>query len=127
MAELPGDVDPARLPPVLAPGAEFSGLLVLHGATRIDGHISGQIVGADVLCIGPEACVEASLAAEEIVVAGEVRGDLVAGRRVELRPGSRVFGNVDTPILRVAEGSLLEGECRSGGERRNPEATPPSA
>jgi cytoskeletal protein CcmA (bactofilin family) len=114
-------IDPTQLAPVLAPGAEFSGLLVLHGATRIDGSIRGEIVGADVLCIGPGACVEASLAAQEIVVAGEVRGDLVAGRRVELRRGARVVGNVETPVLSVAEGSFLEGRCRSG-----PVAQPPS-
>lgn len=113
-------IDPTQLAPVLAPGAEFSGLLVLHGATRIDGNITGEIVGADVLCVGPGACVAASLAAEEIVVAGEVQGDLVAGRRVELRRGARVIGDVETPLLNVAEGAVVEGRCRSG-------AIPPEA
>ena len=120
-------LDPIQLAPLLAPGAEFSGLLVLHGAARIDGSISGEIVGANVLCIGPGACVAASLAAEEIVVAGEVRGDLVAGRRVELRPGARVLGNVETPLLNVAEGALIEGHCRSGMISPASREVPPSA
>lgn len=127
MREDHSGLDPTQLAPVLAPGAEFSGLLVLHGATRIDGSISGEIVGADVLCIGPGACVAASLAAEEIVVAGEVQGDLVAGRRVELRRGARVVGNVETPVLNVAEGALIEGRCRSGVIPPPSSEVPPSA
>jgi cytoskeletal protein CcmA (bactofilin family) len=120
-------LDPTQLVPVLAPGAEFSGLLVLHGTARIDGSISGEIVGAEVLCIGPGARVAASLAAEEIVVAGEVQGNLVAGRRVELRRGARVLGDVETPLLNVAEGALIEGRCRSGAIPPASPEVPPSA
>lgn len=108
--------DPERLEPVLGSGAGFDGLLVLHGAARIDGHVRGEIIGADLLCIGPGACVEACLDAQEIVVAGEVRGDVTGSRRVELRPGARVHGAVRTARLSVAEGSFLEGRCRAGGE-----------
>ncbi len=106
--------------PVLAPGAEFSGLLVLHGAARIEGRVSGEVIGAQVLCIGPGASVEASLAAEEIVVAGEVTGDLRGRERVELRPGARVRGGVETARLAVAEGSFLEGPCRTARGAEGP-------
>ncbi|MDJ0849731.1 MAG: polymer-forming cytoskeletal protein [Myxococcota bacterium] len=107
-----------RMDPVLGPGAEFSGLLVLHGAARIEGRVSGEVMGAQVLCIGPGASVEASLAADEIVVAGEVQGDLRGRERVELRPGARVRGAVETARLSVAEGSFFEGPCRTarGGD-----------
>lgn len=121
MFDTPGTIVPERLQPVLAEGAEFTGLLVLHGATRIDGGIRGEVMGADVLCIGPGASIEANLAAQEIVVAGEVKGDLAAGRRIELRPGARVVGDVATARLSVAEGAVLEGVCRAG--RAGPEAS----
>ncbi len=102
-----------RMEPVLASGAEFSGLLVLHGAARIEGRVSGEVMGARVLWIGSGASVEASLAADEIVVVGEVRGDLRGQARVELRPGARVQGAIETARLSVAEGSFLEGPCRT--------------
>ena len=127
MPERPSGVDPERLAPVLANGAEFTGLLVLHGATRIDGGVRGEIVGADVLCVGPGALVEAHLSAEEIVVAGEVRGNLTGGRRIELRPGARVLGSVRTARLTVAEGAVLEGSCRTGPDPGDPPETPSSA
>lgn len=99
--------------PVLAPGAEFSGLLVLHAAARIEGRVEGEVIGAEVLCIGAGASVRASLVAEEIVVSGEVEGDLRGRERVELRSGARVRGSVETARLSVAEGSFLEGPCRT--------------
>jgi cytoskeletal protein CcmA (bactofilin family) len=114
MPERAPQLDPERVPPVLASGAAFQGLLVLHGTARIDGSVRGEVVGADLLCIGPGASVEACLAAREIVVAGEVKGDLVAERRVELRPGARVLGDVETARLSMAEGAVLEGACRAG-------------
>lgn len=128
MPESPSGVDPERLEPVLAEGAEFNGLLVLHGATRIDGGVRGEIVGADVLCVGPGASVEAHLSAEEIVVAGEVKGNLTAARRVELRAGARVLGSVSTARLTMLEGAILDGSCRAGqsGPAEVPE-TPPSS
>jgi cytoskeletal protein CcmA (bactofilin family) len=125
MPDRRANLDPERLEPVLARGAEFSGLLVLHGAARIDGSVDGEIIGAEALCIGPGAVVEAALRAEEIVVAGEVRGDVFGARRVELRPGARVRGAVETPRLAVAEGSFLEGPCRAGsGEARETPRSP---
>jgi cytoskeletal protein CcmA (bactofilin family) len=114
MAERVSQLDPERLEPVLASGAEFCGLLVLHGTARIDGSVRGEVMGADLLWIGPGASVEACLAAREIVVAGEVKGDLVAEGRIELRPGARVLGDVETARLSMAEGSVLEGACRAG-------------
>lgn len=126
MPEPSSPLDPERLEPVLARGAEFCGLLVLHGAARIDGSVRGEIIGADLLCIGPGASIEASLAAREIVVAGEVKGDLVAARRIELRPGARVLGDVETARLSMAEGSVLEGACRSGWPAGGAAEVPPS-
>jgi cytoskeletal protein CcmA (bactofilin family) len=93
--------------------------------------VRGEIVGADVLCVGPEASVEAHLSAEEIVVAGEVRGNLTARRRIELRSGARVQGSVRTARLVVAEGAVLDGSCRTGQgsavDPGDPPETPPPA
>jgi cytoskeletal protein CcmA (bactofilin family) len=113
MPERPTIDQVERMDPVLAPGAEFSGLLVLHGAARIEGRVRGEVMGAEILCIGAGAAVEACLSAEEIVVAGAVVGDLRGRQRVELRSGARVYGAVETARLSVAEGSFLEGPCRT--------------
>lgn len=111
MTELAPAEEPAA---VLAPGAEFTGLLVLHGAARIDGGVRGEVMGARVLWVGPDAVIEADLEADEILVAGTVHGDLRGHRRIELRPGARIHGAVSTARLVMAEGSSIEGPCRAG-------------
>ena len=101
--------------PLLAPGAEFEGLLVLHGAARIDGRLRGEVVGATLLEIGKTGSVEASIEADEVIVAGRLQGDIRAQRRVELTETARVSGRIETPRLVVAEGALVDGPCRVGG------------
>jgi len=100
--------------PLLAPGTEFRGLLVIHGSARIEGCVRGEIVGAERLEIGEAGVVEARVEADEVVVAGSLEGEVRARRRVELLASARVHGTIETPRLALAEGALFEGHCRTG-------------
>ncbi len=107
-------VEPRRPGPVIGEESCFSGLLVLHGTARIEGHVRGEVLGADRLRIGERAFVEGRVEAGEVVVAGELVGELHATRRVELCPTARVRASIHTPRLLVADGSLLDGPCHTG-------------
>jgi cytoskeletal protein CcmA (bactofilin family) len=102
------------LPCILAPGSQFSGLVVLHGGARIEGCVRGEIVGAEVLEIGESGRVEARVEADEVIVAGALEGELRARRRVVLKATARVRGAIVSPRLAVAEGCVCEGSCRAG-------------
>jgi cytoskeletal protein CcmA (bactofilin family) len=106
--------------PVLAAGARFQGLLLLHGAARLDGSVVGDVLGADRLYIGPQGRVEGRVEAGEVVVAGVVEGQVCARRRLELCQTARVRGQIETPRLALADGSLLEAGCRAGGPPGRP-------
>ncbi len=106
----------------LAAGARFEGLVLLHGAARIEGEVRGEVVGAERLEIGEGAALEATVEAGEIVVAGRVEGALRATRRLELRPTARVRGRIDAPRLAAADGARIDGDCRVGGPGRTPVA-----
>ena len=109
---------------VLAVGAEFSGLLVLAGPARVDGFLRGEVIGLGPLWIGPRANVEASVETDELHVAGSLKGEIRASRRVALEPTARVRGELQAPSLALAEGAVLEGHCVSGspppGSGENP-------
>jgi cytoskeletal protein CcmA (bactofilin family) len=111
---------PAEVASVIAPGAEFHGLVVVHGAACIEGRVRGEVVGADLLRIGEQGCVEARVEAAEVWVAGRLDGEIRAGRRVELAPTARVSGRIETPRMRVHEGAWFEGICRVGPPRSAP-------
>jgi cytoskeletal protein CcmA (bactofilin family) len=116
MAEptLPVDAVP-RAELALGPDTEFDGLVLLHGPTRIEGRIRGEIRSEDCVWLGPEARVEGRIDAREVVVEGIVEGDLRASSRIALRPSARVHGSIEAPRLQLDEGSQLEGRCAMAG------------
>ena len=105
-------------PSLLAPGSRFEGLLRLDGRVRIDGHVAGTVVGPGALWVGETGHVAADVEAAEVVVAGELEGDVRAHRRIVLLPTARVRGTLDAPVLRLSEGSQLSGRARTTVERR---------
>jgi cytoskeletal protein CcmA (bactofilin family) len=100
--------------PLLGSGSHFEGLLVLHGAARIDGSLRGRVLGAEILHIGEHGSVVARIDADEVVVAGTIEGDVTASRRVELLPTARVRGRLTAPRIALAEGCEFNGRCSSG-------------
>ena len=49
---------------------------------------------------------------ENIVVAGEVNGDITALKSLKLVPPARVIGDIKTPALQVDNGAVLHGNCQ---------------
>lgn len=105
--------------PRLGPGTSFDGLVTFEGTLRIDGELVGAVhalTGA--LWVGPNARVRARIEVEELVLAGQLIGNVVAGRRVELLPGAELEGDVDTPLLTIADGGRIDGRCVTGASAR---------
>ena len=101
---------------LLGPGAAFDGLVIFEGDVRVDGHLRGRIIGTGTLWVGKAGRVEARIEADEVVVAGEVVGEVRARRRIELRSTARVRAALDAPGLVLEEGSVFEGHCSAGAE-----------
>lgn len=109
-------------PVVVVPaGAEFEGTLVLPVPARIDGVVRGRVLAESDVWIGEGGYVGADLAGDRIVVAGTVEGDVRGRISIELHATGRVLGGLTAPSLRLADGAVVDGACRSG-ER----ATPPN-
>lgn len=106
-------VTTGQISTVLAPGTEFEGLLSFRGAARIDGKLSGDVVAEGCLVIGEGARVQARIEVDELIVGGEIEGEVHARERVELLKTARVVGSIRCPLLAVAEGGILEGRCET--------------
>jgi hypothetical protein len=93
------DAAGAAAPVLIGEAAEFTGLLALDGPARVDGQLSGEVIGPGPLWIGPRAKVEARVETDELVVAGALAA---GGRRIALRepPGS---ARLSTPSFSLAE------------------------
>jgi cytoskeletal protein CcmA (bactofilin family) len=106
-------VSDGQIPTVLAPGTEFEGLLSFRGAARVDGKLSGDVVAEGCLVIGEGARVRARIEVDELIVGGELEGEVHARKRVELLKTAHVVGSLRCPRLSVAEGGILEGRCEA--------------
>lgn len=110
----------------LGSDSRLEGLLTFVGQARLDGHFKGTIKGEGCLLIGPQARVEADIQAEEVIISGEVHGDVVATGRIELKAPGRLDGNICAPLVVMDEGVLFEGHCSMPGQEaqeRRPKVT----
>ena len=119
MSAEPGDTEAAEV--LLGAGTHFEGLITFRGRARLDGTMEGEIAGHGLLVLGPGATARARVAVDELVVAGEIEGDVYARQRVELLASGCIRGDVETPRLVIAEGGRLLGRCTTGPTARPPE------
>ena len=76
----------------------------------IDGEVEGTIrlTGAK-LTVRPEGRVKATVAAQDVAIAGHLDGEIRATGRVELRDGAVVLGDVCAKSLSIEDGATLRG------------------
>lgn len=76
----------------------------------IEGHVEGKIELRDhVLTIGPNGKIKAELFAKSVVVLGEVKGNVTASEKVDIRENGSVEGDITAPRVAIAEGAHFRG------------------
>ncbi len=79
---------------------------------KINGNFTGSLNTRGTLTIGSAAFVEANINGENVIVAGKVRGDVVAKKMLVLMPTAVLTGNISTPKLNIVEGAIFHGRCQ---------------
>jgi cytoskeletal protein CcmA (bactofilin family) len=76
----------------------------------IDGEVDGiiRLTGAR-LTIRAEGRVKAKVAAQDVVIIGQIEGEVYATGRVELRNGAVVLGDIFATRLSIEDGSTFRG------------------
>jgi cytoskeletal protein CcmA (bactofilin family) len=81
----------------------------VEGTIRIEGHR---------VTVAPGAQVVAGIHAREVVVAGELLGNVTASERVDLRETAEIEGDVVTPALKMADGATFRGKVDMKDSKR---------
>jgi excisionase family DNA binding protein len=79
---------------------------------KINGNFNGTLEARGTLTVGSSAFVEAHITGENIIIAGKVRGDIVAKKMLVLMPTAVLTGNITTPKLNIVEGAVFQGQCQ---------------
>lgn len=97
----------------LGTGTRFEGRLSFEGTIRIDGQFKGDIRAAGTLVVGESGLIESDIHVSSIIISGEVHGNIVAEKSIEIRVPGRVFGNIQAPTVTIHEGVVFQGNCRT--------------
>ncbi|HTL84490.1 MAG TPA: polymer-forming cytoskeletal protein [Acidimicrobiia bacterium] len=87
----------------------IQGDIATDGTVRVDGRIDGTLHRADTLIIGAGGAVIGNIEAREVVVGGELTGDLSVRGRVEIQKTATVRGDIRAAAVGLEEGGTLHG------------------
>ena len=99
----------------LGSDALFKGTLSFEGTVRIDGRFEGTVQTNDTLVIGETGDMQADIDVGILVCKGKLKGTVVASKKIEMHPASKITGNVKTPAMSMELGAVLDGQLNMTG------------
>ena len=99
----------------LGSDALFKGTLSFEGTVRIDGKFEGTVQTKDTLVIGETGDMLADIDVGVLVCKGKLKGTVVASKKIEMHPASKITGNVKTPAVSIELGAVLDGQLNMTG------------
>ncbi|MCU0821551.1 MAG: polymer-forming cytoskeletal protein [Spirochaetes bacterium] len=96
---------------VFGKDTQFFGDLTFKKSLQINGTFDGEIKSGGFLVIGEDAVVKANISAKTVIVKGTIHGNVEATDRLEIQARGRIYGNIRTSKLTIADGVVFEGSC----------------
>jgi cytoskeletal protein CcmA (bactofilin family) len=95
---------------LIGEGCKVEGNFFIPTATRIDGTIKGDLTGDSGVVIGLQGSIEGNICASEVVVYGNVTGNIET-QKLELKKGSTLNGDISVTHLVTEQGCSFNGKC----------------
>lgn len=105
----------------LGAGTVYEGKLTFQGSVRIDGIFSGEITSDGTLIVGKDARISGTFQVGELMLSGNLKGEVTAKRRVVVHGSGVLDGTLHTPCLLTEEGGIIDGQLFM--KKGNPEKT----
>ncbi|HUV21338.1 MAG TPA: polymer-forming cytoskeletal protein [Gammaproteobacteria bacterium] len=103
----------ARIDTLVGQGTEITGDLVFSGGLHVDGTIKGNVAAEEgstaMLILSEFGRIEGEVTVPNMVLNGEIVGDVFGSTRVELAPKARVKGSVYYNLIEMAIGAEVNG------------------
>jgi cytoskeletal protein CcmA (bactofilin family) len=96
---------------VFGKDTEFFGDLSFAKSLQINGYFEGEILSKGFLVVGEGAVIKANIKAKSVIINGTVHGNIEADSKLEIMPSGKLYGNIRTAKLKIADGVVFEGNC----------------
>lgn len=103
---------------IIAEGTRLEGKIVLDMISRINGVLVGEVHGkpGSKLILTETGIVEGDIFADQLIVDGFVRGNIISQGKVTVSRTGRVVGNIQAPTIELEFGAYFEGRCSMEGK-----------
>jgi cytoskeletal protein CcmA (bactofilin family) len=112
---------------VLGQSLTIRGDLSAEGGFRIDGTVEGTVESKAAIVVGESGIVRGDLRGTDIVVAGQIEGNVTCSGHLEILARGRIEGDIDAKSVRIETGGVFRGQSRMGEDRARGAVTGESA
>lgn len=110
---------------IIGTGVSAKGTLISETDITIDGTFAGDIKSGGNVVLGLNAIVKADIRADNVVVAGNLDGNIKAQGETSIAESGRVNGDITTALLAIASGAVFIGASKMSEPSPPPQPTPP--
>ena len=100
---------------LISEGCKVSGMITGECDFQISGTIDGDCDLAGTVTLSRDGLWVGTIKAGNVIIAGQVEGDILAGGHVEITETARISGTVSGEAIAVAEGAVVEGIMKTTG------------
>ena len=114
----------AKVETIIGQNTEITGDIIFRGGLHVDGKVKGNIVAEDdsdsILILSEDGIVEGEVKVPNVLINGQITGNVHATDRVELANHARIEGNVYYNLLEMEMGAAINGNLvhKSRKEKR---------
>jgi cytoskeletal protein CcmA (bactofilin family) len=93
---------------------------------QVDGRFKGTIKLAGDLFIGPTGVVDADIEADNVVVHGQISGNVLARKQLQIQSSGKLVGDCTASSIDIKEGALFEGRSKMIRPSASPAGSSPA-
>ena len=79
---------------------------------QVDGELKGSIKLTGSVHVGPTGIVEADVEADNIVIQGQITGNVLARKQLQIQATGKLLGDCTATSIDIKEGALFEGRSK---------------
>ncbi|MDQ6675984.1 MAG: polymer-forming cytoskeletal protein [Acidobacteriota bacterium] len=104
------EADVSRNSATIGKAVKIIGQIFSKEDLYVDGDVEGTIECQDnKLTIGPNGKMQAGVRAREVVVLGQIKGNVEANDRIDIRKDARLVGDIKTARIVIEDGAYFKG------------------
>ncbi len=79
---------------------------------QVEGKFKGSIKLTGDINIGPTGIVDADVEADNVVIQGELNGNVMARKQLQIQSSGKLLGDCTAQSIDIKEGALFEGRSK---------------